>query len=99
MHLSMFTIGNPYSQYPKLKGRAAEVRGLAAPLLHCWEMFASRVNVQHVQISPMLRPCVEMEAILTRNKDCVRLPLPDRLNFQRFGFEYLVLFNALGAFL
>ena len=95
--VSMFCDHNkPHDAYPKLKGRAAEVRNLVEPLLHVWEEHCDKRVVQHVQITLLLQRSMDMGNILSSNKDEVVLPVSDRSHFKKVGFQYLVLFNALG---
>jgi hypothetical protein len=56
MKLSMFTDpAAPRNTYPKLKGRAAEVKRLGPALLHVWERWGNAGDRIHQQVRAGLR--------------------------------------------
>ena len=59
--LSMFTRA---SGFPKLKGRAADIMGLAHALHLCWNQFMSHGIAQHVQISALLELNLDIANLL-----------------------------------
>ena len=98
MRQSMFTNPlAPHGQFPRLKGRAAEIRALGKPLAHVWEMYRNPTDMQHTQVSLALRKNIAMEDILEDNKSNIVLPRLEYERFRRAGFDFLVLFNALGG--
>ena len=50
--------------FPKLKGRAADIRGLDKAMLACWEYHLDSGNQQHLQISALLQLNVEVRDVL-----------------------------------
>jgi hypothetical protein len=62
MKLSMFR--SPGDTYPKLKGKAAEVRKLGPALLHVFEKHMQSPKMQHKQIRLALRCSCRMEEIV-----------------------------------
>ena len=65
LNLNMFTDSKqPRSQYPKLKGRGAEMKDLVKPLLLCWEHFRSD-KYEFDTIRDMLRSQVELQEVLS----------------------------------
>jgi hypothetical protein len=94
--LSMFTSPQaPFDSYPRLKGRATEVRNLGEALLDVWSRYMTHGDVQHEQIKLLLQRSIRMEVLLRDYKDCVRLPDDKRAEFMKCGFDYLVVYNAL----
>ena len=59
--LSMFT---KQKGYPKLKGRAADIKGLDKALQLCWTQYMFPDNMQHAQIAAFLALNVEIAEIL-----------------------------------
>lgn len=59
--LSMFTRA---SDFPKLKGRAADIMGLAHALHLCWNQFMSHGITRHVQISALLELNLDIANLL-----------------------------------
>ena len=66
LKLSMFSSGP--GGYPKLKGKAAEVRDLAPALLSVWREGMSEEDPMHIAILCALEASCRMEEILRRNK-------------------------------
>ena len=60
--------------YPKLKGKAAEVRDLGPPLLALWREGMLAHDVKHIAILSALEASCRMDAILRHNKACYCLP-------------------------
>ncbi len=62
MHISMFCIrSRPNFKFPKLKGRAAEMKSLAYPLLLTWIEFMGSTSVVLKQIRLLLQCSARME--------------------------------------
>lgn len=86
---------SPHMHYPKLKGRAAELRHLGRPLLLLWRKWMDRGDIQHKQIEIALDCSARMEEIVSGDLDKFRLPERARIELQEKGFLFLTLFNAL----
>ena len=52
------------SGFPKLKGRTADIMGLAHALHLCWNQFMSHGITQHVQISALLELNLDIANLL-----------------------------------
>lgn len=63
----------PNFKFPKLKGRASEIRSLAAPLLLTWTEFMDPASLQHKQIRLLLQCSLRMEEILSETKHLNRI--------------------------
>ena len=59
--LSMFV---KQKGFPKLKGRAADIRGLDKAIAACWNHYMDPENIQHLQISALLQLNVEIRNAL-----------------------------------
>ena len=59
--LSMFV---KKTGFPKLKGRASDIRGLDKALLSCWQQFMSPENMQHKQVAAFLQLLLEVNDTL-----------------------------------
>lgn len=59
--LSMF---KKKTGFPKLKGRAADIKGLDSTISKCWQSFMDHSNPQHVQIAAFLELNVQIANIL-----------------------------------
>ena len=87
----------PEHHFPRLKGKAAELRHLARPLLVVWRRFMDRTNVQHKQIEIALDCSGDMEEIVSCHTDKPRLPPGLRKKLQERGNLFLVMFNAIAS--
>ncbi len=70
--VSMFERKPP--QYPKLRGKAAEIRSLAGPLLHVWDKYHNSELLVHKQILLYLKLNMEAEMLLGDFKGHFALP-------------------------
>ena len=104
VHFGMFCKArSPNSNFPKLKGRAVEVKTLGAPLFATWtEMMSGEVTV-HRQIRALLECSVRMEALLSEAKGENKFAEPAFKELMRCCDSFLVLssaaahhYNALG---
>ena len=59
--LSMFV---KKTGFPKLKGRASDIRGLDKALLSCWQQFMIPENMQHKQVEAFLKLLLEVNDTL-----------------------------------
>lgn len=98
MKLSMITsLASPWSAFPKLKGRASEVRSLGPVLLRLWESNMDQASTVHKQVRLALKaPCVA-EDVLAAHKDAVRLPDAAISEIKRTIHAFLTSLTALGA--
>ena len=70
--LSMFIRSG--NKFPKLRGKASEIRLFGNPLLALWENFCNPAIILHQRITLMLKYNINMEEILTAHKDEFVLP-------------------------
>ena len=67
--------------FPKLKGRAADIRGLDKAMMACWEHHLDSDNPQYLQISALLQLNVEVHDVLDRfSPKMGYLALPDNVH-------------------
>ena len=52
--------------FPKLKGRAADIRSLHSAMLACWSHYMDSANQQHLQILALLQINSELHNVLDR---------------------------------
>lgn len=58
----------PNSKFPKLRGKAVELKNLGAPLLCVWVEYMNHDSVVHRQIRLVLQSSVRMEEIVAENR-------------------------------
>lgn len=92
IRLSMFA--KP-GDFPKLKGKAAEIRHLAGPLEYAFRQFMDRACLQHKQVLLMLQLAIKMESILDANKDEYRLPADAAAEWKKSAHGFVQLTTAL----
>ena len=69
--------------FPKLKGRAADIRGLDKAILACWDHHLDSDDPQHLQISALLQLNVEVRDVLDSfSPKMGYLALPDDVHAQ-----------------
>ena len=96
LQVSMFCNASaPSSKFPKLKGRAAEVKSLAAALLHVFELKMDHGCLQHRQIRLALRMSARMEELLVEHKREIKLPTEAAAELEKCALAYLQLNTAL----
>ena len=96
MRLSMFTV---VGGFPKLKGRAAELRGLAAPLLHTFSILMDEGNLQQRQMRLALKMLVRLEELLDEHPAYLnRWPQAASESFMESTVHFLACMTALGNF-
>ena len=77
--VSMFERKSP--QYPKLRGKAAEIKYLCGPLLSVWQKYMNRRLKVHREIELYLTMNRDLEEILIVNRRELALPeVPKNLN-------------------
>ena len=94
--LSMFcNVEKPRDNFPKLKGRAAEVKSLTPALHEVWKFFMVPTNAQHKQIELLLRTSMNIDAILKEYTRENKFPVEVYNEWQAAFFGYLGLQTAL----
>ena len=95
MRLSMFCQpSRPFAKFPRLRGKAAEVRQLGAPLLEAWQKRRGD-SVLHRQVEYLMRRSVKLEDMLSDNKELVLYPPALAEEFRRVTEEYLQMYSAV----
>ena len=94
MRLSMFA-GLPH-HFPKLKGRAAEIRNLGRPLLHVVDELLDMTSLTNRQIRLGLKLSVRMEEIIDEHVDDIVWPQAVCQEFYKAAQSFLMLQTALG---
>ena len=92
----MFTAAT--QKFPKLKGRAGEVKGLIKPLLRMWEKNMTEANQQHRLARLLLQASAEMEDLLEANSRNYALPSEDSARFKHLCFQYVLCSSALSNY-
>ena len=104
IRLSMFAV-DPDSGFPKLKGRAAEVKHLSKALLACWDHF--RVKdvedekfIPHMQISLLIKKVIRMDDALDEHPPHVypRLPTDVAQTMSDNIFDFLTIMTYLAEY-
>ena len=83
--------------HPKMRGKAAEIRYVGAPLLAVWEQEMRRGLMTHRQVHLMLKFNVRMEAILTEYKFSNKLLDNAAASFKQCAFDMLQLQSVVAA--
>ena len=96
MHIGMFCMrSRPNFKFPKLKGRAVEVKNLGPPLLKAWIDYMDHGSTVHRQVRLLLQCNVRMEEILSDNKDRNKLPVAEHTKLMKECESFLVLSTAV----
>ena len=96
LKMSMFhDPAEPHAKFPKLKGRAIEMRNLGKPLLECWMKHSDPANMQHKQIGLALKASCAIEDVLTANKGLPKLPTAAGEEIRKAGTVFLLMATAL----
>ena len=97
--ISMFTNPlTPRAKYPKLKGKAGEIKTLGPALLHVWSHYMDARNAVHRRIRATLQLTVEANAIVANNRGCFRMSGEDARRLRKVIFDFLSLYNALASY-
>ena len=81
--------------YPKLRGKAAEIRHFGPALLALWTACADPASDLHQRIKLMLKLNVRLESILTEHPDEFALPGPAANEFEGVAFAMAQLQTAI----
>ena len=96
LHIGMFTKrATPNSNYPKLRGRACEIKMLGLPLVSVWQHYHDPTSVVHGQIRMMLQASVRLETILSETSDCNVVPPGPYARLMTACNNLLVLYSAV----
>ena len=104
LRLSMFSsVANPELYMPFLKGRSIEVRDIGPPLLEAFRSFMGMPctdvpMMQQQQILLALQNSIAMDTIIHDNAKAITFSGQVLTEFQAAGYNYLILFNALGTY-
>ena len=94
----MFTDpSKPRAKYPRLKGKAGEIKTLGPALLHVWLRFMDRTNAVHRRIQAMLTLTVEANAIVANNRGHFRMSREDARRLREVILDFLTLYNAVAS--
>ena len=92
---SFINIDNWKTEYPRLRGRGAEVKGLASPLKVVWQRLA--VGSPYRQdVARALGLLEDLHKILDENSASVHLPLDEAGKFVQATDGFLATYTALG---
>lgn len=93
MKVSMFQRKDP--QYPKLRGKGAEIKWLAGPMLSVWEKYQNNNLQIHKQIHSYLQLNFELEETLNRYKEDMALPPDVAAYFENTCTAMLLVLSAV----
>lgn len=85
----------PHASFPKMRGKAIEVRNLGEPLLSVWTSKMDRSNTLHQQVAFMLRCSVKMETMLKENREFFRYPPALASEYLQTAEKYLQLTSSI----
>ena len=93
MRLSMFERRG--ASYPKLRGKAAEVKYFCRPLHYAWTKYMNENLLVHRQLALYLKLNCELEELLIVHKDKFALPGDDAARFQSICNSMLLLLSQI----
>ncbi len=96
LRLSMFT-SLPKKNFPKLKGRVAELKGLGTPLLNAWDKWISKRDPQHVQVLLLLQASTKLENCLAEHRGLDKHPIIMAEGMLSNALDFLNLATALAG--
>ena len=96
LKLSMIQRKDP--QYPKLRGKAAEVKWLAAPLLYIWEKYFNKNLQSHRQVHAYLQLNLELERTLQEYREHMAFPQEVADRFEHTCSAMLLVASGLAEF-
>jgi hypothetical protein len=86
-YLNKLTMFVKKKNFPKLRGRASEIRHFGPALLHVWQHYYNPGILWHRRIELMLKCNIKMERILTNHASAVVLPKNAADDFQCAAFS------------
>ena len=84
--------------FPKLKGKAAELRHFGPALLEAFTAFMDEASHQHKAVKLMLVLCQKLENILDECVDCYRMPVVTATEFEKCAWGIAQLNTSLANF-
>ena len=84
------------NDFPRLKGKAAEVKDLATPILDTFKKYRDATNEQHRQVQQLLELIVKLELIFSIHKGCYRFPVDAADDFAASCQVFVQLNASLG---
>ena len=82
-------------QYPKLRGKAAEVKYLCRPLWYVWQKYHNPKLQVHKQILLYLKVNVEVEEMLITHREDISFPLVEAQKFEALVEHMLLLLTSI----
>ena len=82
--------------FPRLKGKAAELKHLGPALLSALVAFMDATSTQHQHTKLILQMAVKMDQILDEHHDRFKLPDAAAADFQKAAFGFVQLTTVLG---
>eukprot|EP00959_Pyramimonas_sp_CCMP1952_P461416 9481536-Pyramimonas_sp.AAC.1 len=96
MQLNLFiNIKRPMDEYPKLKGRGAQIKSLVAPLLHVWASLGL-ADVFSRPVSSILETLLQRTDLVDASSAAVFMPLGDCVILEAAVDRFLGLYTELG---
>ena len=95
MFCDVTTATSHRNKFPKLKGRAAEIREVIPCLPDVWNEVANMECAHHIQVRTLLQCSCEMERIVDAHKNEYVWPTDVAAQFKTCGFAYNTLMSAL----
>ena len=96
LRMGMFVdVRRPRAAFPRLKGKAAELKSFGHPLLDVWQEHMSDECLQHKQVHLLLKSSVKLEDMLHEHKALVRFPEEIADHFLEVACRLLMLATAL----
>ena len=88
---------DPHGQFPKLKGKAAQIKALVPALSHVWELYMDAELVEHCAILDGLDSSALMDVVLDNHPDVDVLPQDALDEFVNASWNYASCQNAVAA--
>ena len=90
MKLSLFCKPRtPHAYFPKMRGKAIQVRNLGPPLLAVWSARMDAASVLHQQVAFVLRASVKLEDMVNEHSNLFRYPPANAAEFMQTTDQYL----------
>jgi hypothetical protein len=97
--LSMFTDAQqPCESFPKLKGKAAEVKALVPAVLFVWRKYMRRENDIHRFVELGLQMSAKIDQIIDETRRLFALQGEDLQRYRTAVFSFLVMQNVLAGY-
>lgn len=86
--ISKLTMFMKKKDYPKMRGKASEIKCLAKPIAALWGKFMNKNLKMHKLVNLMLKLSVKMNDIVDANKNCHAYPPEVAENFIHSAFSF-----------